>query len=161
MTFNELLLKSRKGTTYVPPLCLLALDPGEHTGVAVFKQGQLKECTQLLCKDNPAQSIIEIFEMYQPTCVVCEDYRIYKHKTESHAWSDLFTPRLLGMIELLCYQQEINLHLQMASTAKGFCTPEKLKEWGFWQKGKRHADDAIKHGAYFLLFYGRSVLKRG
>ena len=47
----------------------------------------------------------------------------------------------------------IPTHKQMASTAKTFATDKKLREWGFWERGMRHARDAIRHGCYFLLFY--------
>jgi hypothetical protein len=40
----------------------------------------------------------------------------------------------------------------MAHQAKGFVTDEKLKAWGFYQKGVRHARDSIRHACYFLLF---------
>ena len=28
----------------------------------------------------------------------------------------------------------------------------KLKKWNMYRKGERHARDAIRHGAHFLLF---------
>lgn len=50
---------------------------------------------------------------------------------------------------------------QMAVTAKNFCTDDKLKQWGFWQAGQKHARDSIRHGCYFLLFFrkGQDIIK--
>lgn len=157
MKFNELLWKVRKNPTlWTPPKRLLALDPGENTGYAVFRDGIFCDCGQQDCKEIAPQALTEIFDKYNPTHVIAEDYRIYQHKTDSHTWSNLFTPRLLGMIELLCYQREINLDWQMASAHKSFCTDMKLKEWDFWQTGMRHSRDAIRAGCYYLLFNKRS-----
>jgi hypothetical protein len=36
-----------------------------------------------------------------------------------------------------------------AGLAKGFATDDKLKAWGFWQPGQRHARDAIRHALNF------------
>lgn len=41
--------------------------------------------------------------------------------------------------------------MQGAGIVKTFCNDEKLKGWGFWKVGERHARDAIRHGAYFLI----------
>ena len=158
MKFQDLLAKSRKSdSTWQPPEKLLALDPGETIGWAVFEQGKFLECGQKESKNHPAKSIQELFQDVQPTMVVAEDYKVYAHKSDAHKWNDLFTPRLLGMIELLSDQYKIPLHLQMAGTVKQFCNAHKLMEWGFYKPGKRHADDAIKHATYFLLFHNRRI----
>jgi hypothetical protein len=161
MLFEELLQKSRKGQPqWLPPSRLLALDPGETCGYALFILGKLQESGQQPCGELPAKGIQELFDKYYPTHVVAEDYRIYQHKTDSHTWSSLFTPRLLGMIELLCYQKTIKLEWLMASTHKGFCTDTKLRDWGLWLRGKQHARDAVRIGCFHLLFSGRTLCKR-
>lgn len=152
--FSELLRKVR-GETWQPPERLLALDPGETVGWARFDAGRFTASGQLLAKDEPARVVIELFDQIKPTVVVCEDYRVYAAKAKSHTWQPLFTPKLIGAINMLCEQREIPLYLQMASTAKCFCTDARLKQWGFYSRGSRHANDAARHGAYFLLFCKR------
>jgi hypothetical protein len=85
----------------------------------------------------------------QPDHVVMEEYRIYNWKAQDHANSTVYTLRLIGAMEYLLGTRSIGVTFQGAGQAKGFCTDEKLEDWGFWQIGERHARDAIRHGAYF------------
>lgn len=156
MHFSNLLAGIRsKQSSWKAPSRLLAIDPGETVGHALFVDGFFVDCGQVVAKENPAQAIENLIELMNPTHIVAEDYKVYSTKTESHAWSSLFTPRMLGMIELLGYQRNIQVHYQMAAVVKQFCNAAKLQEWNFYKPGKRHADDAIKHGTYFLLFHDR------
>lgn len=164
LTFQELAGKLRvdhfKGT-------LICFDPGETTGLAIFKNGTLAESNQLETKtvDQGSQVVHNLFRTatsfsneITPTDgnrqiqVVMEDYKIYGWKTDTHAWAALHTPKFIGAIIALCYIHNIPYHLQMAQQAKSFCTDDKLKQWGFYNRGMRHARDAIRHGAYYTLF---------
>ncbi len=139
---------------------LLALDPGETTGYAVFEVDVLTDIPKMLkygeLTCNPFKQGIDkltaIIANTGPDFIVLEDYRVYSWKTKDHSWSQLHTPRLIGTIETLCHQQKIPFRKQMAQHAKGFCTNEKLKDWDFYVKGKVHARDAIRHGLYYMLF---------
>jgi hypothetical protein len=110
--------------------------------------GQIKE------GDVPKnlRSIQQYLLTFQPEFVVAEDYRVYSWKAEDHAWNELSTAKLIGAIEVMCSLNEWPLKMQMAQQAKGFCTDEKLQDWGLWVKGQKHARDAIRHGIYYLLF---------
>lgn len=158
MTYEELLKRYRKGA-YTPPECLLCLDPGFTTGVAVFRHGHLAHWEQVTTivtindKSKVNWSNVELLMVkYEPTAIICEDYKIYQHKLEQHTFSSVDTLRLIGGIDLLAYKYQIPIAYQMATLAKGFCTDEKLQEWGYWQKGMRHSRDAIRHGCYYMLF---------
>lgn len=181
ISFEELYLKARKSPN--PPERMLCLDPGETTGWALFHQHHLVRWGQQRTVENEKilwNNLLELFQSCEPTLVVCEDYRIYQHKLQRHSFSPVLTLRLIGGIDLLCtmgwYKKIINLvplteeatiteefiyhehlysdiHYQMATTAKGFVTDDRLKEWGFWQEGMRHSRDAIRHGCYYLLFH--------
>lgn len=96
-----------------------------------------------------------LFQQIKPTHVVCEDYRVYAEKAGAHIGKSLFTPKLIGKIDLLCNVDNIPVTYQMAATAKVFCTNDKLKEWGFYQESMRHSRDAIRHACYYILFNGR------
>jgi hypothetical protein len=162
ITFNELVQRSRAerhlGSS---PLSLLVFDPGETTGFAHFRQGELSNGGQLATKTilEGAPLLLDTICMTMPTRVVMEDYRVYSWKSKQHEWEKLHTPQVIGAVRglLACphlYSKMaiIPVIMQMAVTAKQFCTDEKLKQWGFYIKGQPHARDAIRHGCYYLLF---------
>lgn len=154
MRFEDLLRKVR-GEDFTPPERLLCLDPGETTGWALFIYGTLVDCGQISSKTEGWAEVEALFKETQPTEVVAENYRVYLHKLKQHTNSEVYTLRLIGVIDYLCWKLGIKLHYQMAATAKGFCKDSKLRQWGFWQEGERHARDAIRHGCYYLLFFER------
>lgn len=155
MTFKELLNKA--DPTAKRPERLLALDPGETTGYAIFHNCELVEASSFeTYKEGQInwQNLIEHVGAVAYDEVVCENYRIYSHKLSRHSFSEVPTLRIIGGIELLCHQEDMSIHYQMAATVKGFMTDKKLQEWGFFGTNK-HARDAIRHGAYHLLFKNR------
>lgn len=162
VNFSGLLSRIR-GTKKVPER-LLCLDPGKTTGWCLFENGQLTKTGQVNdCFDDKnidATGLYNLFEEVNPDFILYEDYKVYSHKLERHTFNPVFTLRLIGAIESYAQIKKISSHKQMAVTAKNFVTDEKLKQWGFWQTGMRHARDAIRHGCYFLLFYkkGEDIL---
>jgi len=145
-------VRNRRGPDgWKPPRTMISLDPGETAGWAIFEEGDYVDSGEA----GPEHTMLEVYELITevaPDVVVMEDYRIYGWKAKSHAWSDLFTPRLIGAIELTCILEDVPLYRQMAQSAKGFCTDKKLRGWGFYKTGKPHIRDAIRHGCYWLLF---------
>ena len=156
-SFDELTKMSRLQRNNEPFTgTLLCFDPGETTGFAVFKGDTLDEAEQMRTKDL-VDSAILIDGLINKRLmgnvrVVIEDYRVYSWKTESHAWENLHTAKLIGVIVACCGLHGVPYHMQMAQQTKGFCTDSKLKQWGMYQVGKSHARDAIRHGCYYLLF---------
>lgn len=146
------LLAKKRGEGFEAPPKLLCLDPGETTGWAVFENGELTKQGQTRTVDD-WWAIHNLVKEINPSHVVFENYRVYAHKLERHSNSEVFTLRLVGVIEYLC---DVYLGIprmdQMAHQAKGFVTDEKLKAWGMYSKGQRHARDAVRHGVYYLLF---------
>lgn len=141
------------------PKTLLALDPGETTGYALFKYDHMVEAGQLATHNVYAgvDLLEEMLKKHQPDMVVYEDYRVYAWKAQSHSWETLHTPRFIGAIQTLTYLRQIPVLAQMAQQAKMFCTDQKLQQWDYYQKGQRHARDAIRHGCYYLLFNNGKV----
>lgn len=137
---------------------VLALDPGETTGVAAFgctdKEATLVHAGQI--KTWPIQDCVhnltKLLDDIKPDFVVFELYAVYEWKSDSHSWSQIPTVQVIGSLQTLLVQRNIPWTSQTAQVAKNFCKDEKLEEWGFWLKGLRHARDAIRHGCYFLLF---------
>lgn len=152
-TFQEQTLNNRKGDA-VHSLKLLSLDPGETTGVAVFQGLVLSDALQLPTGLMPlaAQTVYHYILKIDPKVVVMEDYKVYAWKANQHKWAELHTPKLIGAIQFACAELGIPLFLQSAQTGKGFCTDERLKEWGFYRAAHRHANDAIRHACQWLMF---------
>lgn len=144
------------------PKRLLALDPGETTGVALFEDRKLISANQIGTGNMQLapRFIANLFKECQPDFVVFEDYRVYAWKKDQHSWAALHTPRLIGGIETLLNLAGTPFHKQMANLAKGFATDDKLRAWDMYEKGQKHARDAIRHGIYFLLFnkQGKGIL---
>lgn len=152
LSFRDLVSKSRTDD-FVYPKRLLCLDPGETTGWAVFEDGALTASGQAPTLNGGWNVIDALFADVNPTVVIYENYRVYEHKLSRHANSEVYTLRLVGVIEYLCdIKHKIPRYNQMAYQAKGFITDDKLKFWGFYKIGHKHARDAIRHGCYFLLF---------
>lgn len=134
---------------------LLCFDPGHTTGWAYFEGLELKDYGEIDTREvaDSVDSIELLILRHEAHAIVVEDYRIYKWRAKHHAGSNLLTARVIGRIETLAYLGcTADLFKQPAHIAKGFCTDAKLKGWGFYRKGSKHARDAIRHGCYFLLF---------
>ena len=93
-----------------------------------------------------------LMDEHKPTRVVCEEYRVYGWRTRQHAWSELHTPQLIGALRAIAAQRGIPVVLQGAGLAKGFVSDAKLRAWGLYRSGMRHAMDAVRHACYYLLF---------
>ena len=153
MTFNELLIHTR-GEDWIPPIRLVALDPGETCGLAFFNCGELVEVEQIKLdfKKHDWDPLIDRICELMPDVVVYEDYKIYPGKLKAHSFSGVDTLKVIGAIEFLCSHNKYKSISMMASTAKGFVTNEKLKEWGFYKKSLNHGRDAVRVGLHALLF---------
>ncbi len=163
MTFLELATKlaEQKGVP-VNRGSFLCYDPGHTTGWAYFNEGELIDCGQLNTSEleTSLRALQLKFTEFQVDTLVIEDYRVYKWKTDDHAWSSLYTTQLIGMMETLCIMHNIPLVKQPAHIAKSFATDKLLKDWGYWMSGARHARDAIRHGCYYVVFGGAKCQER-
>jgi hypothetical protein len=169
MKYKEVLDNIYKGDPSRIPSRLLCIDPGETTGWAFFQDGILGQWGQIetvtMNKQPKWDTLEELFMETEPTHIVCEDYRVYAHKLERHSNSQVVTLRLIGGIDLMCYENRpqedeitwrpLPLCYQMATQAKGFVTDDRLKGWDMWQSSMKHARDAIRHGLYYLIITNR------
>lgn len=155
LNFSELFARLR-GEKKVPHK-LICFDPGKTTGWCTFVDGRLDKTGHIEhCYDDnniDVTPLMNVLNEEKPDFILYEDYKVYSHKLARHTFNPIFTLRLIGAIEAYSQINNIPTHKQMAVTAKNFVTDEKLKNWGFWETGMRHARDAIRHGCYFLLFY--------
>lgn len=157
LPFNEMLARLR-GVKKIPKR-LLCLDPGKTTGWCLFEDGKLTIVDHIEnCYDDKNVNVVpllKLIEDIQPDFILYEDYKVYSNKLDRHSFNPVFTVRLIGAVEAHAQMNGIKTHKQMATTAKNFVTDDKLKQWGFYEKGLRHGRDAIRHGCYFLLFFKR------
>jgi len=145
--FDTLVHKTRNDKFI--PITTLALDPGDTTGIAVFSGTELVHAEEVM---GDHATMAGLFNRFQPTVVVAEEYRIYETHARVHIHSTVPTLRLIGGIEMLCHLSAIPLYMYGAGRHKPFSTDDKLKAWGFYQNTYRHANDAIRVGMYHIIF---------
>ena len=128
---------------------VLSLDPGGTTGGAVIHYGP-----------NSAPYIVEAFQIpsglegflawhadfkTQIDEIACEDFVL----RPSVKFPDLSPVRIIGALEAIYHRTTIPITYQSPSI-KPLCSDEVLKRIGFYQKGKGHANDAIRHAIIYL-----------
>jgi hypothetical protein len=134
---------------------VLALDPGETTGWALFAEGLLVECGQwdTMNPADLADDVVEVWNLYTGLeHLVYEEYRIRGNRAKEHVGSEVLTIQHIGAVKVVSSELGLPLTKQTAGMAKGFATDTKLRRWGLWQTGLRHSNDAIRHQVYYHLF---------
>jgi hypothetical protein len=149
-SWSEFLKRAGRPNIGPRPSSLLCLDPGETTGWAIFRNGVLTGAGQF--RVTSPRVFDKIIDKLRPDALVVENYRIYPWRSKQHQWSEVPTLRYIGMIQYVASARGIPVYFQMAQLAKVFATDRKLKEWNLYKIDNRHANDAIRHGVYFLLF---------
>lgn len=82
------------------------------------------------------------------TVVVMEDFIL---RTQSQSRDALSPVRIIaGLNQLLWETKSAPIYKQQPSEAKTTCTDDRLKQWGFWDSGSRHARDADRHALLFI-----------
>lgn len=157
------LAKARPGRKAEAGL-LLTLDPGETTGWAEFDltNGSLLGDGQFSTK-HPADMADLITSMNESALpfplvtVVFERYKVYGTHASQHIGSEVMTIQHVGAIKVVTDQLDLRCVGQWAGQAKQFATDAKLRRWGLYRPNRPHANDAIRHGIYYLLWtQGRS-----
>jgi hypothetical protein len=134
----------------------LSLDPGdERTGWARFdKDGQNtghgiirgKEAVYELLAEETIKS-----DEKKVKLIICEDYKLFDFAAKAQSWSKLSTVRLIGAIDLWCWQQQIKLVLDPAINLGMGAMYAGMK------KPKGHCPDDLSayfHGVYVLQQQG-------
>lgn len=150
MRLEEFIQRQRRATAAPKPARLLALDPGETTGWALFEGHTFVDAGQYPV--HALKDFALFFIHKAPTVIVMENYRIYAHRAAQHVGSDVPTVQYIGAVKLAAEMADIPVHLQMAYQAKGFVTDARLQQLGLYQEGRRHANDAVRHAVYYFLF---------
>ncbi len=161
---------------------LLALDPsgafneGKGTTGFCFCNAETKNIVHagsvaaaVYCKQEEYwDACLKLILHYNKQCegdfiVVMEDYMLYADKCETQINSRMETPKLIGIIQYMCYRKKIPLRMQTASEVKqrwhnGILIHEGVLE----KRGRklfsgefevdRHAIDAIRHAMHYITF---------
>lgn len=132
---------------------LLALDPGETTGVAVWHAEEsniylFQMGTRII--EEGYKLVEELIDRVSPIHLRAEDYRVYGHMTEQHSFAHLHTAQFIGSIRTVASQKGIPLSVCLAMHAKTFWTDEKLKMCHLYNPGLKHARDAERHLLRYL-----------
>jgi hypothetical protein len=153
---------------------LLAIDisgnfeEGKGTsGICIMEDDQIKllelKATEFKRKESYWQSHLDFINSEKPNQIVVEGFRLYNHKgkkADMQTHSLMETPKLIGIIELFCYQNNIPLTIQFASEVKTRWSEEVLVRLGYLEEkngryyfdGKitsTHKRDSLKHGLHF------------
>lgn len=171
----------------VLPKCryLLALDPSGSfyegkgtTGWCVFdtKKNLFITCGSIFAKNYRCaeaywEDVINIIRLYRKRygkqlMLVCEDYLLYASKLEDQINSRMETCKLIGAIQLYCYQHGICYYMQTASEVKkrwenkillykGYIKPYRrgyIPTTGTYDTYTHHTLDAIRHAIHYATF---------
>lgn len=127
------------------PAFYLAIDPGETSGWATFKEdGSLDKMGSVLGRE----SVYALLSSVQPWVIIVEDFELFPWKSRDQAFSKFEAVRVIGAIELWAYAKQRSVHLQKPSIKTvGYMwagiTKAKLKR-------DSHERDAYVHGVYWL-----------
>ena len=164
---------------------ILALDPSGSfyegkgtTGWCLFdtKKNEFLICGSVYAKHystmedywNAVIAVIKKASEYRDVIVVCEDYLLYAHKLQDQINSRMETPKLIGCIQLYCFNQNIPYYMQTAAEVKKRWADHILEYKGYTKtvdrRGKilptsgdystysHHSLDAIRHAIHYATF---------
>lgn len=138
----------------LPPLSLLAVDPGNTSGVVEIVNGKLMTAYTLTyeeIRDAVALGCIPMCTWRQYHTWVVEDFRTYPWVSTA-GFNPVLPARLLGMLEVAATHNRTKMVYQMAGTVKPVVTDEKLQALGWLPLLRnKHVRDAARHAAYYLL----------
>lgn len=168
---------------------ILALDPSGSfyegkgtTGWCLFdsKENSFVACGSLFAKDYKRaeeywNSVIELIFYWKRRLghhnmmLVCEDYLLYATKLHDQINSRMETCKLIGAIQLHCYQKKLDYYMQTASEVKNRWSNKILEYKGYIKPYRRgyiptsgitetythHTLDAIRHAIHYATFKNR------
>lgn len=106
---------------------------------------------------------VEIIKELSPDIVVLEDFKLYADKALNQINSRFETPKLIGVLEYVCKQNDIPTFLQGASEVKNRWNDDILVYNNILHKNNNryyigdkviseHIRDSIRHGIHFVTF---------
>lgn len=131
---------------------ILALDPGQTTGWALWEPGSLSppECGQTDFVET-MRLLSDRVSRFENLQIVAEMFIIGAGtvRKSQAPWS----LEIIGCARWAALTTGRDLKLQQAASAKRFSSDWRLKALGWYKPGKGHANDALRH----LLLYAVSM----
>lgn len=154
---------------------ILAIDPSGNfnegkgtTGWSLFEGTNIIACGQILAdsfnkKEFYWNAIVELILTLKPDQLVVEDFLLYSHKSKNQINSRFETPKLIGIIEFICFKNNMPIHLQRAVDVKSRWTDEILVRKSIITKINNryyaggvmiseHIRDSIRHGMHYITY---------
>lgn len=139
----------------------VSIDPGESTGWALWKGGDLVEASTDSLWDvidglSGVAGLSAAAEIKWPKLdlIVMEDWALYPWKLKELGWDKCRTARGIGAIELIARLSSIQLVLQPAAIKKGAVAAGAEELFLKPLHENRHANDAIMHGVFYMARNG-------
>lgn len=121
---------------------ILAIDPGETTGVCLFKSPQ-KFKTKSLGKSF--KEVADLIYSTTPDFVVYERFTLYPSHAKALVWDEMYTSQTIGVIRYVCELLNIPTVVQSASDKEFAVYP---KDYKF---PNNHERDAYGHAWYYYM----------
>lgn len=146
---------------------LLAIDPGETTGYALFQYGHDRSRPPTLLQSGqcllwgPIPYIIVTVDR-----IVIERFLLLPGVALAQTGSEFPAVQVLGVVRFLAETHQIPMVVQNPlGNVNTFFSDRRLRECGYVPKGplsaRRHACDAIRHGLQYLHFSEGFAYKEG
>lgn len=137
---------------------LLAVDPGETTGITIIDVSAIS--TSLVLQEQvptwplevAVKNFSRILSASLPNFLVYESYHVYSWRLNEHKFSEVPTIQIIGCLKTLAIQQGIKYGHQTAQTGKAFFTDHRLKSFNMFYTGQPHARDSLRHACQYLTF---------
>lgn len=127
---------------------IIGVDPGKSCGWATFQDGNNEGL-------GIAQGEVEIWEFIRdnnPDVWVVENYKLRPYGTAGlkydHAWSELFTVRVIGAIQYKAFCEKQEFVLQEPTIKRPALA--MLAGKVYQKKANQHALDAYLHAFYYI-----------
>jgi len=138
---------------------IVSVDPGGTCGYSILQKDN-NNIELLEAGQKPWKEFLHYCDnnlmLDKYSKVVIEKYRIRRNTIYANLGKNLRTVKIIGVLEFLCEENDLDYHLQPAGIGKSFFDRKKLEKMNCWIVGKQHARDAIRHGLYYLTFGGKN-----
>jgi hypothetical protein len=149
-----------------PTSALIAIDPGPHTGIAVWFPDTDTFNLQTLDFTTPRSALNEdphatVWEwlhehVWSYDVLVCEKFEYDRDKAQNAPHLDYLAAELVGVVKLFACQKNVHFCYQTRGAVgeKAFWDNDKLRRLGLLKGGRtyRHEMDALRHLLYHYTF---------
>ena len=144
-----------KGRCQMAVYCV-ALDPGGTTGVCLIRDDPWFFELLQLGPEPHYLPLLNLLALWKPELIIAESFQ-----NRGQDSAILASCEYLGVVKVYVQLAGCKLVLQPAASGKQFWDDTKLRNYGLWAPGMRHARDAVRHYLYYRTFTigDKSLLK--